>query len=151
MFYQWMFTVTGSYYSSRVFILSTFPQQEEETSSGRSVPHGMIGQLQSILFEFLGLQLCRVFKAGEHACEAPESKLKSDACAFIVSVFLYVSGNVIVTCLPAVETTGMSTADVPSLTERVRKDMVDVYESSTDEVEQYARKIGNTSILDASK
>ena len=63
----------------------------------------------------------------------------------------YVAGNVIVTVLPPVDTKGMSPSDVVQLTERVRSDMINVYESSTVEVEQYARKIGNTGLLDAAK
>ena len=63
----------------------------------------------------------------------------------------YVAGNVIVTVLPPVDTKGMSPSDVVQLTERVRSDMINVYDSSTVEVEQYARKIGNTGLLDAAK
>ena len=57
----------------------------------------------------------------------------------------------IITCLPPVSTEGLEAKDVPELTERVRSDMEAIYKSSSVEVDEYAKKIGNTEILDLIK
>lgn len=56
------------------------------------------------------------------------------------------SGHIIVTCLPPVPTAGLTTDDINELVEKVRQQMLQVFEKTSHETEAIAAANG-TSIL----
>ena len=58
----------------------------------------------------------------------------------IVSSFLFFVGKIIATVLPPVETTGLTSEDVTDLTEKVRNQILEVYQKTSEEVGSAAVK-----------